>query len=76
MNEPDWDTVDAIAEVLTDTPQTPSAIARRAKISTNSTVAPLRWMVDHHYAIPVGNGAWTKYRTRRAGEALHRKDHS
>jgi hypothetical protein len=73
MNEPDWDIVDAIAEVLTDTPQTPSAIARRAKILTGSTVAPLRWMVANHYAIPVGNGAWTKYRQRRAGEALHKE---
>jgi DNA-binding IclR family transcriptional regulator len=49
---------------LNATPQTPSAIARRAKLST-STVIPVVMTLDKQGAIVgVGNGAWRKYRLR------------
>jgi len=63
-----FDYVDALSPFLTDTPQTPSALARQAKIATVHAHMALRWMRNNHYAVAVGNGAWARYRTRRAGE--------
>lgn len=62
------DLVDAIAPHLTDTPQSPSCLARKARITTYEAHDALRWMVENSYAVPVGNGAWTTYRERRFGE--------
>ena len=63
-----YDYVDAIAPHLTDDPQTPSALARKAKIATVHAHMALRWMRNAHYVVAVGNGAWVRYRARRAGE--------
>ncbi len=70
-----YDIADALSEptVLTDVPQSPSALARKAKVTTNQAHQALRWMAANHYVVPVGNGAWTKYRLRRPGEALRRE---
>ena len=73
MSTPDipdviYDYVDALTPFLTDDPQTPSALARKAKIPTVHAHTALRWMVNEHYAVRVGNGAWARYRARRAGE--------
>lgn len=65
-----YDAADAITEVLTAEPQTPSALARKAKIPTQRAHDALRWMARHRYAVAEGNGAWTRYRTRRAGERI------
>ena len=65
-----FDTADAIAPALTDIPQSPSVLARKAHVSTPAAHRALRWMAAHHYAVAVGNGAWTKYRTRRFGEIV------
>ena len=63
-----YDYVDAIAPHLTETPQSPSVLARKAKIATVHAGYALRWMARNNYAVAVGNGSWTKYRTRRFGE--------
>ena len=65
-----YEIADALSEptVLTDEPQTPSVLARKAKVTTQQAHRALCWMVANHYAVAVGNGAWTRYRTRRAGE--------
>jgi hypothetical protein len=66
--EPDYDTIDKLSEYLTYEPQTPSALARQAKVRTTSTYAALDWMVNHAYAVRIGNGARSKYRSRYFGE--------
>jgi hypothetical protein len=62
------DYVDALTPHLTDVPQTPSALARKAKIATVHAHTALRWMRNNHYVVAEGNGAWVRYRERRAGE--------
>jgi hypothetical protein len=62
------DYVDALSVHLTDEPQTPSALARKAHIPTVHAHTALRWMRANHYVVAVGNGAWARYRARRAGE--------
>lgn len=67
-----WATVDAVADVLDDTvTRTPSDLARRASTTTNAAHHALRWLVTNNMAVPVGNGAWTRYRARRAGDRLN-----
>lgn len=66
--EATYDFAEAIEPHLTSTPQTPSALARKAKITTGAAHVGLKWMVRNDFAIAEGNGAWTKYRTRRFGE--------
>jgi DNA-binding IclR family transcriptional regulator len=69
MSTPDvYDHIDAISVYLTDEPQTPSALARKARITTGQAHRALRFMVSEHYAVREGNGAWARYRERRAGE--------
>lgn len=68
--EPTDAALDAIAAVLTDTPQSPSMLARKAKLRTSDAAAALRWLTTERMAVPVGNGAWTRYRSRQFGEVL------
>lgn len=63
-----YDMADRLTMVLSETPQTPSTLARRAAVRTVDTYAALRWMVANAYAVEVGNGCRAKYRIRRFGE--------
>jgi hypothetical protein len=60
--------VDAIAQVLTDVPQSPSALGRKAKVTTTEAQRALVWMERNNYCTGAGNGAWRNYRLRRFGE--------
>ena len=60
--------VDAIEPHVTDEPQSPSKLARKAKIATVHAGLALRWMADNDYVIVVGHGSWAKYRIRQFGE--------
>lgn len=62
------DLADAIAPHITDTPQTPSQLARKAKIKTTEAYKGLGWMTENNYVIAVGKGCLTKYRARQFGE--------
>lgn len=71
-----FDTADAISAIIEEHPDrlfTPSALFRRAAVrdaagTRTVLTATLRWMVEHDFVMAEGNGAWQKYRTRRAGE--------
>lgn len=72
-----FDTADAISEVLDDDPDhlwTRSSIFLRAGVryatggNRSVFMDTLRWMVENDYIKAEGNGAWEKYRARRAGE--------
>lgn len=69
--------VDAVYDVLTDTPEPPSTIARRAHLTTAQTYEALRWLEGNEMLLATGNGAWRKYRTRPFGRynrtALHNR---
>jgi hypothetical protein len=68
MTESDYDLADAIEGALSDTFESPSTIARKAKVATSDVHRVLPWMVRNNYLIAAGNGAWRKYRARKAGE--------
>lgn len=67
-NEPTDEVLDAVAAALTETPEPPNRIGRMARVSTTDAYTALCWLTTHRMAIAIGNGAWTKYRTRRFGE--------
>ena len=60
--------VDAIAPHVTDEPQTPSKLGRKAGIATVHAGIALRWMAEHNYVIQVGRGSWARFRARKFGE--------
>lgn len=71
--EPTDAVLDAVADALDFyAVQSPSAVARRAKVSTSEARLALKWLVAHQFAAAVGNGAWTKYRGFTASRDLTR----
>lgn len=63
-----WEQVDAVAAVLTGTAQTPSALARKAKVTTYVAWRCCRWLEGQTMATGEGNGAHRRWRERRFGE--------
>lgn len=61
-HEPTDELLEAVEDQLTETPQTPSAIARKARVTTGQAGWALRWLVRHQFAATEGNGGWAKYR--------------
>lgn len=57
---------DRLAPVLTANPAglTPSAAARKAKMTTGEASQGLRWMAANDFCRTTGTGAWTKYLPR------------
>lgn len=43
---------------------TPSMIARKARVDTETARTVLVWMAAHRYAIAQGRGAWARYIAR------------
>lgn len=68
--EPSDDVLDAVNQAVTDDPAPPSHIARRARVSYGDASDALKWLTVQRFIVPVGNGSWTKYRQRRAGEVI------
>lgn len=68
--EPTDELLDAVGDVLTDSPQTPSGIARKAKVTTGQAAWALRWLVAHQFAATEGNGGWARYRRFTARDVL------
>jgi predicted transcriptional regulator len=67
LTDTQYELSDVIGNILDTTPETswtPSALARKANISTNEARIILQWLVTHHMALAVGNGAWTRYSHR------------
>jgi len=50
-----------VQDALTRTPQTPSAIGRKAKVKTSRAATILYALVTCKFATSEGNGAWEKY---------------
>lgn len=67
-SDPIWDRADKLDEVLKKADAkglTPSAAARKAKMSTTEAFTTLKFMVAHKFARTSGNGAWTRYHAWR-----------
>jgi hypothetical protein len=63
-----YDMADRIYDFIIDTPQSPSQIARKAKVRTTDVGPALAWMTERRFIVATGNGCWRKYRARRFGE--------
>lgn len=68
--EPSDVVLDAIASALTDTPESPSNLARKAHVTTREAHAALAWLGRKRMVVSVGNGCWTRYRNRQFGELV------
>ncbi len=66
-----YSTADVIEPVLDAEPDkwwTPSAVARKAKITTSEAGRALAWMDEHNYVKADGNGCWRKFSSRRRSD--------
>lgn len=50
-----------VIAALDSTPKTPSAIAKRAKLSTGTVIGVVQKLDKLGVIVGVGNGAWRKY---------------
>ena len=55
------DQIDSVMFALTTTYETPSRIARKAKVETWAADEILRALVDEQMAKAKGNGSWTRF---------------
>lgn len=62
--------LDSVAAAVRDELEPPSRIARRAKVATHEAQRALAWLARRQFVVASGNGAWTNYRQRRAGEVV------